>query len=115
MYANIGKQPGMQLGGGKNKVGAAKPKASGELSRTPLKAQPLQSLEPHVYYELTTLSKEKEYKEGGASVKSKIFNGAHDRMKALTFLQQFDAAYVGHFIEASKIRKATTFFKGNAL
>ena len=37
-------------------------------------------------------------------------------MKVLTFLQQFDAVYLGgHFTEPSNVRKAATFLKGNSL
>ena len=44
------------------------------------------------------------------------FNGTDERLKALLFLQQFDTTFAGgHFTEWSKICKATTFLKGNAL
>ena len=69
-----------------------------------------------VYDSLTPMSKPKDYKEGGAQVKFESFSGTQDKLKALTFIQQFDAAYTGgNFTESSKVRKAATFLKGNAL
>ncbi|MCO5564252.1 hypothetical protein L7F22_017910 [Adiantum nelumboides] len=68
------------------------------------------------YDNLTPKGKPKDYKEGGQAVKFDTFHGTHDKLKALLFLQQFDAAFAGgNFTEASKIRKAATFFKTNAL
>ena len=74
-------------------------------------------LQPPIYDNLTPLSaKAKDYKEGGQSVKFVTFSGMQDKLKALTFIQQFDAAYIGgNFTESSKVRKATTFLKDNAL
>ena len=74
-------------------------------------------LMPPVYDQLTPLSsKQKDYKEGGQAVKFETFSGMQDKLKALTFIQQFDAAYSGgNFTESSKVRKAATFLKGNAL
>ncbi|MCO5594957.1 hypothetical protein L7F22_048994 [Adiantum nelumboides] len=68
------------------------------------------------YDNLTPKGKLKDYKEGGQAVKFDTFHGTHDKLKALLFLQQFDAAFAGgNFTEASKIRKAATFLKTNAL
>lgn len=54
--------------------------------------------------------------KGKAAVKFEMYNAAREKLKALTFLQQFDATYVeGNFTESSKIHKATTFLKGNML
>ncbi|MCO5571715.1 hypothetical protein L7F22_025462 [Adiantum nelumboides] len=73
-------------------------------------------LKAPVYDSLTPKGKAKDYKEGGQAVKFEPFFGTIDRMKALIFLQQFDAAFTGrNFTEASKIRKAASFLKGNAL
>ena len=56
------------------------------------------------------------FKEGGASVQFDTFDGETDKMTALTFIQQFDAAFSGgNFTEVSKIRKAISLLKGNAL
>ncbi|MCO5603050.1 hypothetical protein L7F22_057193 [Adiantum nelumboides] len=67
------------------------------------------------YDNLTALGKPKPYKEGGQAVKFETFSGFDDMTKALSFLQQFDTAFAGgNFTEASKVRKATTFLKGNA-
>ncbi|MCO5574621.1 hypothetical protein L7F22_028410 [Adiantum nelumboides] len=68
------------------------------------------------YDNLTPKGKPKDYKEGGQAVKFDTFHGTHDKLKALLFLQQFDAAFAGgNFTESSKIRKAATFLKTNAL
>ena len=74
-------------------------------------------LMPLVYDHLTPKSlRPKDYKEGGQAVKFDTFSGMQDKLKALTFIQQFDAAYSGgNFTESSKVRKAATFLKGNAL
>ncbi len=64
---------------------------------------------------MTAYEKPKPYKEGGAAVQFDIFRGFEDRTKALSFIQQFDAAFAGgNFTESSKVRKAATFLKGNA-
>ena len=56
------------------------------------------------------------YKEGGASVQFDTFDGETDKMPPLIFIQQFNAAFLGgNFIEVSKIRKAASLLKGNAL
>ncbi|MCO5589100.1 hypothetical protein L7F22_043066 [Adiantum nelumboides] len=56
--------------------------------------------------------KPKDYEEGGQAVKFDTFHGTHDKLKALLFLLQFDAAFAGgNFTESSKIRKAATFLK----
>ena len=48
-------------------------------------------------------------------MKFESFNGESDKKKALSFIQQFDNAFSGgNFTEASKIRKAASFLKGNA-
>ena len=63
----------------------------------------------------TAFEKPKPYKEGGAAVHFDTFRGFEDRTKALSFIQQFDAAFAGgNFTESSKVRKAATFLKGNA-
>ncbi len=49
-------------------------------------------------------------------MKFDTFHGTKDKLKALAFIQQFDAAFSGgNFTEASKVRKAASFLKGNAL
>ncbi|MCO5590838.1 hypothetical protein L7F22_044813 [Adiantum nelumboides] len=50
---------------------------------------------PH-YDNLTPKGKPKDYKEGGQAVKFDTFHGTHDKLKALLFLQQFDAAFPGN-------------------
>ncbi|MCO5585602.1 hypothetical protein L7F22_039537 [Adiantum nelumboides] len=73
-------------------------------------------LDALVYDNLMPKGKLKDYKEGGQAAKFDTFHGAHDKLKALLFLQQFDATYArGNFTESSKIRKAATFLKSNAL
>ncbi|MCO5562471.1 hypothetical protein L7F22_016098 [Adiantum nelumboides] len=66
------------------------------------------------YDNLTLLEKPTPYK-GGKGVTFTTFTGFDDRKKALSSLQQFDKAYAGgNFTEASNVRKAATFLKGNA-
>ncbi|MCO5608406.1 hypothetical protein L7F22_062616 [Adiantum nelumboides] len=127
MYRNIGVQPGFQCAAGSYGMrganmgiaGFSQPDAlnlnmagrpSGNFgSRMPLLNAP-------AYDNLTSKGKPKDYKEGGQAVKFDTFHGTHDKLKALLFLQQFDAAFAGgNFTEASKIRKAATFLKTNAL
>ncbi|KAH7298719.1 hypothetical protein KP509_25G056200 [Ceratopteris richardii] len=94
-YANIGTQPGFQDG------------------TIPIQALMLHA---HNFDQLTPSGKIKVYKEGGAATKFDTFNGTDDRMKTLTFLEQFDAAFIGwNFGESSKVQKAAMFLKGNAL
>ncbi|MCO5566335.1 hypothetical protein L7F22_020012 [Adiantum nelumboides] len=101
MYDNIGVQPGFQI-------------VPGGIGVSPNTDIPL--LKPPVYDSLTPKGKAKDRKEGGQAVKFEPFFGTTERMKALIFLQQFDAAFTGrNFTEASKIRKAASFLKGNAL
>lgn len=69
---------------------------------------------PRVYDKSKSLGRPTTYKEGGSSMKFELFNGALDKLKALTFLQQFDMAYRGSFTEDFKIHKATTMLKDNA-
>ncbi|MCO5590461.1 hypothetical protein L7F22_044431 [Adiantum nelumboides] len=96
MYGNIGVQPG-------------KPGVNLGLRMPLLRNAP-------AYDNLTPKGKPKDYKEGGLAVKFDTFHGTHDKLKAMLFLQQFDAAFArGNFTEASKIRKAATFLKTNAL
>ena len=77
---------------------------------------PIPFLQPPAYDNLTPKGRAKDFKEGGSAVKFDTFTGVQDRQKALIFLQQFDAAYSGgNFTESSKVRKAATFLKGNAL
>ncbi|MCO5577196.1 hypothetical protein L7F22_031020 [Adiantum nelumboides] len=59
--------------------------------------------------------KVREFKEGGQSIKFKTFSGYKDASKALSFIQQFDIAFAGgRYSEQSKIRRAASYFKGNA-
>ncbi|MCO5587770.1 hypothetical protein L7F22_041722 [Adiantum nelumboides] len=59
--------------------------------------------------------KVREFKEGGQSIKFETFSGYKDASKALSFIQQFDIAFVGgRYSEHSKIRRAASYFKGNA-
>ncbi|MCO5551968.1 hypothetical protein L7F22_005476 [Adiantum nelumboides] len=123
MYDNIGVQPGFQivpgsLGMAGTDLGMAGPSRpyvrpmdlSGGTGVSPNTDIPL--LKPLVYDSLTPKGKAKDYKEGGQAVKFEPFFGTTDRMKALIFLQQFDAAFIGgNFTEASKIRKAASFLK----
>ncbi|MCO5605150.1 hypothetical protein L7F22_059330 [Adiantum nelumboides] len=124
MYDNIGVQPGFQivpgsLGMAGTDLGMAGPSRpyvrpmdlSGRTGVSPNTDIPL--LKPPVYDSLTPKGKAKDY---GQAVKFEPFFGTTDRMKALIFLQQFDATFNGgNFTEASKIRKAASFLKGNAL
>ncbi|MCO5569833.1 hypothetical protein L7F22_023547 [Adiantum nelumboides] len=64
---------------------------------------------------LTAYEKPKPYKEGSAAVRFDTFRGFEDRTKTISFLQQFDVAFVGgNFTEPFKVRKAASFLKGNA-
>ncbi|KAH7421157.1 hypothetical protein KP509_13G042900 [Ceratopteris richardii] len=129
LYANIGVQSGFRVAYGNPMMqgahgvmaGFSEPSAQPHQnymvpSRERMKAS-LPFLQAPVYDNLTPKSpKQKDYKEGGQAVKFQIFSGMHDRLKALTFIQQFDAAYTGgNFTESSKVWKAATFLKGNAL
>ncbi|MCO5582662.1 hypothetical protein L7F22_036560 [Adiantum nelumboides] len=59
--------------------------------------------------------KVREFKEGGQSIKFETFSGYKDASKALSFIQQFDIAFAGgRYSEHSKIRRAASYFKGNA-
>ncbi len=130
MYANMGLQPGFQglqsgfglpqhtFGmAGHESLPTATAFAAPEVmaSRefpTPSHVPMLSALP---YDRLAPMDKQKPYKEGGSDVKFETFRGFQDRTKALSFLQQFDAAFAGgNFIEASKVRKAATYLKGNA-
>ncbi|MCO5573202.1 hypothetical protein L7F22_026969 [Adiantum nelumboides] len=125
MYDNIGVQAGFQivcgsLGMAGTDLGMAGPSRpyvrpmdlSGGTGVSPNTDIPL--LKPHVYDSLTPKGKAKDYKEGGQAVKFEPFFGTTDKMKALIFLQQFDAAFTGgNFTEASKIRKAASFLKAD--
>ena len=123
MYGNIGMQPGFQkvqgsygmpqgtfsAAGYQNQqvsVMSASLVVSGPaVSVPPVSVPMLQAppMDPVMAYE-----KLKPYKEGGAALQFDTFRGFEDRTKALSFLQQFDAAYVGgNFTESSKL-------KGNA-
>ena len=86
-------------------------------ARTEKVPRDLPFLLPPVYDHLTPKSsKPKDYKEGGQSVKFVTFSGMQDKLKASTFIKQFDAAFTGgNFSEPSMVRKAATFLKGNAL
>ena len=129
LYANIGLQPSFQtmqtpfvmprvpnVMAGFSQPSGQMPARTGELgSQNVPKGLPF--LQPPIYDNLTPLSaKAKDYKEGGQSVKFVTFSDMQDKLKALTFIQQFDAAYTGgNFTESSKVRKAATFLKDNAL
>ena len=129
LYANIGVQPGHQTLYSPALM-PAPPVSRAEFSR-PLEhmaartgearaekaPRDLPFLLPPVYDHLTPKSKKpKDYKEGGQSVKFDTFSGMQDKLKALTLLQQFDAAFTGgNFSEPSMVRKVATFLKGNAL
>lgn len=53
------------------------------------------------------------YKEGGFYIKFETFDGSSDKLKALTFIQHFDAAYQGRKLQRSF--KAMPMLKKNAL
>ncbi|MCO5553397.1 hypothetical protein L7F22_006918 [Adiantum nelumboides] len=58
--------------------------------------------------------KVREFK-GGQSIKFETFSGYKDALKALSFIQQFDIAFAGgRYSTHSKIRRAASYFKGNA-
>ncbi|MCO5585856.1 hypothetical protein L7F22_039789 [Adiantum nelumboides] len=64
---------------------------------------------------LESMDKPKPYKEGGQSVQFDTFSGFDERTKVFSFLEQFDKAFEGrNFTEASKVKKAASFLKGNA-
>ncbi|MCO5603734.1 hypothetical protein L7F22_057886 [Adiantum nelumboides] len=64
---------------------------------------------------LESMDKPKPYEEGGQSVQFDTFSGFDEVIKAFSFLEQFDKAFAWrNFIEASKVRKAASFLKGNA-
>ncbi|MCO5576629.1 hypothetical protein L7F22_030444 [Adiantum nelumboides] len=67
-------------------------------------------LEAIVDDNVASLGQPKEYKEAEAAVKFDTFNGTQDKMKALTFIQQFDAAYVG----GNLIESSTKFVRVNS-
>ncbi|MCO5586445.1 hypothetical protein L7F22_040385 [Adiantum nelumboides] len=59
--------------------------------------------------------KVREFKGGGQSIKFETFSGYKDASKALSFIQQYDIAFAGgRYSEHSKIRRAASYFKGNA-
>ncbi|MCO5575764.1 hypothetical protein L7F22_029568 [Adiantum nelumboides] len=116
LYGNIGVQPGFQCPAGSygmpgvnlGMAGFAQPDAqnlnmAGRPGVNFGSGMPL--LNAPAYDNLTPKGKPKDYKEGGQAVKFDTFHGTHDNLKALLFLQQFDAAFAGgNFTEASKIR-----------
>ena len=130
MYGNLGMQPGFQgaqgtfgmpqgifgMAGFQNQQAGTVPEppaVSGTSAHVQPGSVPLMPAPP--MESLTAFEKPKPYKEGGAAVQFDTFRGFEDRTKALSFLQQFDAAYAGgNFTESSKVRKAATFLKGNA-
>ncbi|MCO5581228.1 hypothetical protein L7F22_035106 [Adiantum nelumboides] len=127
MYGNIGVQPGFQCAAGSygmpganmGMAGFTQPYAQNQ-SMTVRAGGHLNSgmplLNAPAYDNLTPKWSPKDYKEGGQAVKFGTFHGTHDKLKALLFLQQFDAAFAGgNFTESSKIRKAATFLKTNVL
>ena len=106
LYANIGLQPGFQtlqtpyLMPGAQYAAAGFSHPSGHLHARTGDASAekvpkgLPFLQPPVYDNLTPKSaKLKDFKEGGQSVKFDTFSGMQDKLKAPTFIQQFDAAY----------------------
>ncbi|MCO5575128.1 hypothetical protein L7F22_028925 [Adiantum nelumboides] len=127
MYGNIGVQPGFQCaigsygmpGANMGMVGFSQPYAqnlnlTGRAGGNFGSGMPL--LNAPAYDNLMSKGKPKDYKEGGQAVKFDTFHGILDKLKALLFLQQFDVAFAGgNFTEFSKIRKAATFLKTNAL
>ncbi|MCO5569564.1 hypothetical protein L7F22_023279 [Adiantum nelumboides] len=125
MYGNISVQPGFQCAAGSYGMPGANMGMAGfsqrdaqNLNMVPCEnfgsGMPL--LNAPVYDNLTPKGKLKDYKEVGQAVKFDNFHGTHDKLKALLFLQQFDAAFAGgNFTESPKIRKAATFLKTNAL
>ncbi|MCO5550736.1 hypothetical protein L7F22_004227 [Adiantum nelumboides] len=112
MYGNIGVQPGFQcavgsygMPGANNGItGFSQPDAlnlnmAGRPGGNFGSGMPL--LNAPAYDNLTPKGKPKDYKEGGQAVKFDTFHGTHDKLKALLFLQQFDAAFAGgNFTEA---------------
>ncbi|MCO5594416.1 hypothetical protein L7F22_048446 [Adiantum nelumboides] len=127
MYGNIGVQPGFQCAAGSygmpganmGMAGFSQPDAlnlnmAGRPGGNFGSGMPL--LNAPAYDNLTPKGKPKDYMEGGQAVKFDTFHGTHDKLKDLLFLQQFDAAFAGgNFTESSRIRKAATFLKTNAL
>ena len=106
-YAAMGGVPTAAEAGGYGGYGMG-----GPMHRIGFGVPPQPLLQPS----LSPLGKPKDYKEGGSAVKFDSFDGQKNKLKALTFLQQFDAAFSGgHFTEFSKVRKAASFLKGNAL
>lgn len=71
---------------------------------------------PPMYDRMKALGKLTTYKEGGSLVKFESFDEAFEKLEVLTLIQQFDSAfYKGSSIEESKIWKAMTMLKDNAL
>ncbi|MCO5588705.1 hypothetical protein L7F22_042664 [Adiantum nelumboides] len=106
MYGNIGVQPGFQCAAGSygmpgvnmGMAGFAQPDAQNlNMASRPGgnfgSGMPL--LNAPAYDNRTPKGKPKDYKEGGQAVKFDTFHGTHDKLKALLFLQQFDAAFAG--------------------
>ena len=124
MYGNIGMQPGFQ--GVQGSFGMSQ--GTFGMAGFPNQPPPLVQSSPFVgdrgmmmppgsvlMMPAPPVEKPKPYKEGGAAVQFDTFRGFEDRTKALSFIQQFDAAFAGgNFTEASKVRKTATFLKGNA-
>ncbi|MCO5593914.1 hypothetical protein L7F22_047933 [Adiantum nelumboides] len=127
MYGNIGVQPSFQCAAGSYGMPGANMRMAGfslpDAQNLNMAGRPgvnfglgMPLLNAPAYDNLMPKGKPKDYKEGGQAIKFDTFHGTHDKLKALFFLQQFDAAFAGgNFTEASKIRKAATFLKTNAL
>ena len=130
MYGNLGMQSGMQGGlmGALGMINNALLMQQGQqasLFPTGGSAQPsgvvpqgqqAPFLQVPVHDGLDACTRIKDYKEGGSFVKFEVFHGHSDRSKVLMFIQQFDTTFMGGiFYESSRIRKAATFLKGNAL
>ncbi|MCO5601858.1 hypothetical protein L7F22_055983 [Adiantum nelumboides] len=122
MYGNIGVQPGFQCAAGSYGMHGAnlgmavfsQPYAQNMnlIGRTRGNfGSRIALLNAPVYDNLMPKGKPKDYKEGGQVVKFDTFHGTHDKLKALLFLQQFDAAFAGgNFTESSKLHKKVNHF-----
>ena len=67
---------------------------SAHLSGVVPQEQQVPFLRAPLYDGLDARTRIKDYKEGGSSVKFEPFHGHSDRSKALTFIQQFDTAFM---------------------
>ncbi|MCO5614771.1 hypothetical protein L7F22_069055 [Adiantum nelumboides] len=102
MYGNIGVQPdfqgaygnlgmlGIHFGMAAQNVNNTR--KTGDVSAR-MATHEVPRLKAHVDDNVAPSSQPKEYKEGGAAVKFDTFNDTMDKMKVMTFIQQFDVAY----------------------